>query len=150
MIRSSLLVLFDFQVKQNNGLIRKIQLISKFMTSQSGKQAITIHILPNTTTNKGNQEMKFHQLREYNMRKIFLEKSYTKCGGETIPRPFSKQSNLSISPDQQSKVLYSLPLLYAKLRAYLTGYRIGRIAQTILTLPLQYSLSSIALGRSSS
>ena len=27
--------------------------------------------------------MKFGQLIEYNMRNIFLEKSYTKCGGET-------------------------------------------------------------------
>ena len=25
------------------------------------------------------------------MRNIFLEKSYTKCGGKTIPRPFSKK-----------------------------------------------------------
>ena len=27
------------------------------------------------------------------MRNIFLEKSYTKCGRETIPRPFSKSQN---------------------------------------------------------
>ena len=30
------------------------------------------------------------------MRNIFVEKSYTKCDGETIPRPFSKKSKLSI------------------------------------------------------
>ena len=35
--------------------------------------------------------MKLGQLIEYNMRNIFLEKSYTKSGGETIPGPFSKQ-----------------------------------------------------------
>ena len=29
--------------------------------------------------------MKFSQLIEYNMKNIFLEKSYTKCGGETSP-----------------------------------------------------------------
>ena len=29
--------------------------------------------------------MKFDQLIEYNMRNIFLEKLYTKYGGETIP-----------------------------------------------------------------
>ena len=34
---------------------------------------------------------------------------YTKCGGETIPRPFSKKSKLSI--DQQFKALCSLILL---------------------------------------
>ena len=39
--------------------------------------------------------MKFGQLVKYNMRNIFLEKSYTKYGGETIPRSFSKKSKLS-------------------------------------------------------
>ena len=29
--------------------------------------------------------MKFGQLIEFNMRNIFVEKPYTKCGGETIP-----------------------------------------------------------------
>ena len=43
--------------------------------------------------------MKFGQLIEYNMRNTFLETSCTKCGGETIPRPFSKISKLSISLD---------------------------------------------------
>ena len=44
--------------------------------------------------------MKFGQLIEYNMRNIFHEKSYTKYDGETISRPFSKKSKLSISSDQ--------------------------------------------------
>ena len=44
--------------------------------------------------------MKFGQLVEYNMKNIFLEKSYTKCGGETIPRFFFKKSKLSISLNQ--------------------------------------------------
>ena len=44
--------------------------------------------------------MKFGQLIEYNMRKIFAEESYPKCAGETIPRPLSKISKLSISLDQ--------------------------------------------------
>ena len=35
--------------------------------------------------------MKFGQLIEYNLRNIFLEKSYTKCVRETIPRPFFKK-----------------------------------------------------------
>ena len=57
--------------------------------------------------------MKFGQLIEYNMRSIFAEKSYTKCDGETIRRPFSKNPKWSISLDQYSKVLHSLFLLYA-------------------------------------
>ena len=61
--------------------------------------------------------MKFEQLTEYNLRNIFLEESYTKCGGETLPRPFLKKSKLSISLDQYSGVLYILFLLFAELRA---------------------------------
>ena len=37
--------------------------------------------------------MKLSQLIEYDMRNIFLEKSYTKCGKETSPRPFYKNPN---------------------------------------------------------
>ena len=70
------------------------------MTSQRGLQTIAIHILPNISRSKGNQTMKFDQLIEYNMRNIFVEKSYTKCAGETIPRSLSKKSKLSISLDQ--------------------------------------------------
>ena len=35
--------------------------------------------------------MKYGHLIEYDTRNVFLEKSYTKCGGETISRPFSKK-----------------------------------------------------------
>ena len=59
------------------------------MTSQPGKQIVAIHIFPSISRSKGNQTMKFGQLIGNNMGNIFLEKSYTKCGGETIPRPFS-------------------------------------------------------------
>ena len=44
--------------------------------------------------------MEFGQLIDYNMRNILLEKSYTKYGGKTIPRPFSEKSKLTISLDQ--------------------------------------------------
>ena len=70
------------------------------MTSQSGKQAIATYIFSNILRGKGNQTIKLGQLIEYNMRNIFLEKSYTKCGRKTIPRPFSKKSKLSISLDR--------------------------------------------------
>ena len=49
------------------------------MTSQTGQQIIATHILPNISQTKG-------QLIEYNMRNIFLEKWYTKCGREATPR----------------------------------------------------------------
>ena len=77
--------------------------------------------------------MKFGQLIEYITRNIFVEKSYTKssgdtrntfveksytkCAGETIFRPLSKKSKWSMSLDQYRKVLNSLFLPYANLRA---------------------------------
>ena len=70
------------------------------MTPQLGKQRIATNILSNISRSKCNQTIKFGQLIEHNMRNIFLEISYTKCGGEAIPRPFSKKSKLSISLDQ--------------------------------------------------
>ena len=70
------------------------------MTSQPGKQTIVVHILTNISRRKDDQTMKSGQLIEYYMRNIFLEKSCTKCGGETIPRPFSKKIKLSGSFDE--------------------------------------------------
>ena len=61
--------------------------------------------------------MKFGQYIEYTMRNIFVEKSYTKCAKENIPRPLSKKTKLNISLDRQCKILNSLFLLYANLRA---------------------------------
>ena len=105
----------DFLIMQQNGLIRKIRLISSFMMSQPGQQTILRYILPDISRSKGNQTMKFGQLIECNMKNIFLEKSYTKCDGETSPRPFSEKLKLSLSLDQQ-QVLQSLFLLNAMLR----------------------------------
>ena len=56
------------------------------MTSQAGENTIAVHILPNVSRCKSDQEMKSGQLIEYNTRNIFVEKSYTKCAGETIPK----------------------------------------------------------------
>ena len=61
--------------------------------------------------------MNFRQLIECNMRNIFLEKSFSKCGGETSSRPFFEKLKLTISLDQWPKVLYNFFLLYGKLRA---------------------------------
>ena len=61
---------------------------------------LKIHILSNISGNKENQAIKFGQLIEYNMRNIFIEKSSTKCAGETIPRPLFQNSKLRISLDE--------------------------------------------------
>ena len=44
--------------------------------------------------------MKCGHLIEYDMRNIFLEKSYAQCGGEAGPRPFSEKLKFIISLDQ--------------------------------------------------
>ena len=62
-------------------------MISRFITLQSGQQINTIHILVNISRIERNQTMKFGQLIEYNMCNTFLEKSYTKCGGEASLSP---------------------------------------------------------------
>ena len=67
---------------------------------QPGYQTITKRISPNTSRSKSNQAMKLGQLIEYNIRNIFVEKSYAKCARETIPRLLSKKSKLAISQDQ--------------------------------------------------
>ena len=61
--------------------------------------------------------MELSQLIENNMRNIFLEKSYSRCGGEASPRPFSENLKLIISLDQWRKVLYSIFLWNPKLGA---------------------------------
>ena len=71
------------------------------MTSQPRYQTIAIHILPNISRSKGNQAIKFGHLIEYNMRNLnTYTKSYSKCGGEAIRRPFSNKWKLSTSLDQ--------------------------------------------------
>ena len=70
------------------------------MTSQPGKQTVAILILPYIARSKDNQTVKSGQLIEYNMRNIFLEKSYPKCGGKTSPKPFSKKLKLNIPLDR--------------------------------------------------
>ena len=61
----------DFIVMLKNGLIRKLWLISKLMLSQKGQQIITIQILPNISSSKGNQAIKLGQLIKHNIRNIF-------------------------------------------------------------------------------
>ena len=57
-----------------NGLIKKIMLISKFMTSQPGEQTITIHTSLDISKSKRSKKMKFGQIIEFSRRNIFLQK----------------------------------------------------------------------------
>ena len=57
--------------------------------------------------------MKFGQLIEHRMINIFLEKSYTKCGGKTSPRHFSEK----VKSEHVTRSIVCLFLLYGKLKA---------------------------------
>ena len=56
---------------QKNILVRKLRLISKFMTLQTGQQIFAILILLNIPKRKDNQAMKLGQLIKNNMSNIF-------------------------------------------------------------------------------
>ena len=59
-----------------------------------------MHILTKISISKGTQTMKFGHVIECNMWNVFLEKSLTKCGGETSSRPSFGKLKVSISLDQ--------------------------------------------------
>ena len=58
-----------------NGLIRRLGLTSKFMTTHTGQPIITRQIISNISKSKDNQSMKFSQVIEYNVRNVFLSKN---------------------------------------------------------------------------
>ena len=72
-------------------------------------------MLCKTSRKKGNQTIKFGHLIEYNMKNIFLEKSYTRCDREIIPWPFSKK--IKIKRIFGSKISCSLFSFCVKLKA---------------------------------
>ena len=66
---------------------RKPNLISQFMTSQTGKQIFTICTMPDISRSKINQVIKFGQLIEYNVKNTFF-KSCSKWGMKTTSKHF--------------------------------------------------------------
>ena len=105
--------LFVHVVKQ---LDKKDKFNLKFMPSQPVSQTIAMYILTNISRSKGNQKMKFGQLIEHTIGKCFSWKIIHKMWWRNYSQTLSKKSNLIISLDQLPKDLYSLFLLYAKLR----------------------------------
>ena len=61
--------------------------------SQPGLQTIKILILPHISRSKENEVMKFRQLIEYNMRKIFLKNYRQNVVEKLFPDPFPKSQN---------------------------------------------------------
>ena len=56
------------------------------MRFQTRKQTVAIHILPNISRSKGNQE--FGQLIKYNMKNNFCEKSCKNMVRKLVPETF--------------------------------------------------------------
>ena len=77
----------------------------KCLTWQTGQEITAIHILSNMPRCKGNQTMRFGQFIENNMKKIFQEKSHTKCGGEASQRPFFNNSILYVQVEVYQHIL---------------------------------------------
>ena len=73
------------------------------------KRAIAIHIMPYNSRNNGNQTIELGQTVEHNIKKIFVQKSHPKYGGETISEPFFKKSKLSISLEQFTVCFNCMP-----------------------------------------
>ena len=72
----------NFLVMQENGLIRKLKFVSKLMTSNIGTQIITIHIFPNISRSKDNQEMKLVRLTDFNVDSFFFKSHTKKAAGD--------------------------------------------------------------------
>ena len=88
----------------------------------TGWTTIIIHMLSNNSRSKGNQTMKFGHLIEHNMRKFFLKKSYTKCGGKVSPRFFYKNQNWAYISRPTVWYVKSLYLLYILVKVYRNVY----------------------------
>ena len=63
------------------------------MTSQPGKETLTIFILPNISKSKGNQIMKFGQLIEYDMETFFMKIHTQNVVEKLFLDPFLKNQN---------------------------------------------------------
>ena len=73
-----------------NGLTRKLWLILKIMTSQTGPQIITIHMLPNISRSKDNQAKKFGLWKNVTWEIFFLKNHTQKVVGNLVPDPSIK------------------------------------------------------------
>ena len=73
-------------VMKESSLIRKIRLVSKFLSARSGKHEIAIHILPNISKRKGNQTMKSGQFRQNFFREIHTKNVVEKLFSEPFPK----------------------------------------------------------------
>ena len=86
------------------------------MTAQPRKQTTAIQILSKISKRKDNQAIKFGQLIEYNIRNIFVKNYTQNVEAKLFQDSFVKNQNSAYLWINNSLVLYSLLLLFPKLR----------------------------------
>ena len=75
----------------------------KFLTPKAIHKVI---LVATNALAQGNQTIELGQLIKYNMRLVFFEKLFTKCGGEASPTiKIASKSKLSTSLEQQCEML---------------------------------------------
>ena len=84
-----------FSYVEKNGLIWNIRLISNKLSHNLVKKQLQYTYFPISHEVKGNQIMKFGQLKENHKKNILLQKSCRKWGRETISRPLFVLKKLS-------------------------------------------------------
>ena len=96
-------IIFVYNSKRACTTLKKVlndsglKLISRFMTSQTRKQIIRIHILPNISRCKGNQTIKFGQLT---WEKLFLKNHAENEAGRLVLDLFLFLRKLCMRSDQ--------------------------------------------------
>ena len=85
MIKALFVLIITFWSCRKSGLVSKIRLISKFLTSKPAQQTIGIHISSNISRSKSNQTMKIRQLKHITW-EIFSFKNYAEIEvGRLVP-----------------------------------------------------------------
>ena len=75
---------------KKDGLIRKIWIFPKSITSQPSKDTVAVHIWPNISRSKGNLTRIIYQLIKYNLRSIFLKNHSQNLVEKLFQDPFLK------------------------------------------------------------
>ena len=78
---------------EKNGLIKKLRFIPKFMTSQTGKQIVTIHILRISQEVKIIKQWNFFGLKNIRRKIFFLKNNAQNVVGKLLPDPFLKNKS---------------------------------------------------------
>ena len=83
----------DFSFMQENDLIWRNRLASEFIVSQPGYQTVAIQVLSNVSRSKGNETMKFGQLKSLTSEILFFKNHTQNVVEKPFWDPFLKNQN---------------------------------------------------------